>query len=858
MRWFRRSDEDYREEIAEHVELETQANIDRGMDPGEARRAARVAFGSLASVRQQLHRGRRGYWRSALAQDVRYGLRMIRRNRLLSSVVVLIMGLGIGTTTAVFNAVNALAFAPPVSSDPESFVLFVSEDGTGQVASRREYESLRTQTRSMRQLAAWSKAYLAAPIGETDGARVQGVPVSCNLLTTISDVPPLAGRLLHEEDCTSAALVAVMSRDLWRLRFTSDPGIVGKSISYGGHPLTIVGVAALSAAPDGLATGLWLPYTSARQLKELNVYGTDLNRDDSPSLGMVGRLAPGYSRRAAAAEFRVLTSREPHADSSFLVGMKLTDGSLWSMAPADTLWMFSTALAFPMVVTLIVCAAVATLLLSRAVKRQREMAIRLAVGGSRFGLFRMLLVENVLLSGIAALVSLAILFLTPTGALLSLWGPVSSTAIRPDWKVVTFMGVMTFFTAVAAGLAPALESLNLQLGESLKGRLLLAGRGITWTRALLVGAQVTFSMVLLVAAAGIIRAERFLANPGFESQHVLSAELPRKPGVAQTPSSLAALVGSLPRVRSTAYSTTLPLVFEGATILESPGPRNQVLSARVSPTYFDALGIRILQGRSFEVADESRTGERPVVVSQRFATRFLPGQNPIGYVLTESGPAGKPVRLVIVGVAADRATGFGPLKAPNDGSFIYQLAEPSLKGYLLVRFDGDVRGIATALQNRLKEATGWVIPVSTIQTTLEQRMMLRIRAFERWMTAIGAIGLGLALIGVFGLLAFTAAQRRKEIAIRTTLGACRPDIFRAMVSPAMRPTGIGIVVGAFLAFAALRLAESQRMVPVGVPSIDPVAYLAGGLLLLVAALAAMTPPAYRATRSDPAQALRED
>jgi hypothetical protein len=456
------------------------------------------------------------------------------------------------------------------------------------------------------------------------------------------------------------------------------------------------------------------------------------------------------------------------------------------------------------------------------------------------------------------MVSLAMISLIPTGVLLSICGLVSATTIRPDWKVVTFMGVMTFFTAVGAGLAPALESLNLQLGESLKGRLVLASRGITWTRALLVGTQVTFSMVLLVTAAGIIRAERFLANPGFESRHLLSAELPQKPTVVQTPSSLATLVNSLPGVRSTAYASMLPLVLEDVTRLESSGQPSFVASARVSPTYFDTLGIRILQGRSFEAADESRTAKRPVVVSQQFAERFVPGVNPLGHVLTESGPGGKPRPLVIVGVAANRATGFAPMKVPNDGSFLYQLIEPSLKGFLLVRFDGDVRQITAALQKRLKEATGWVVPVSTIQSSLDQRFLLRIREFERWMTVIGAIGLALALIGVFGLLAFTAAQRRKEIAIRTALGARRADIFRAMVLPALRPTGVGIVVGAFLSFAALRLAESQHMVPVGVPSIDPVVYLAGGLLLLVATLTAMTPPAYRATRSDPAQALRED
>jgi len=706
----------------------------------------------------------------------------------------------------------------------------------------------------------WSVGFLEGPLGPTDGTPVEGVLVSCNLLKTYSGAPPLAGRLLQQDDCASAAPVAVMSGDLWRSRFASDPGIVGRSVTYGGHLLTIVGIVAPLTTPDGVAAGLWLPYTAANQLKDLSVFGEEFGAGDFPSLGMVGRLAPGYSRRTAAAEFQVLAGRESRVPSDDVVGLKLTDGSYWSMAPVQTLWMFSTVLAFPTLVTLIVCATVTTLLLSRAVKRQHEMAVRLALGGSRLGLVRMLLVESVLLASIAAAVSVAIVAFMPAGVRFWPGGLVSAGALRPDWRVVTYMGVMTLFTATAAGLAPALESLNLQLGESLKGRLMLIRRGgITWTRAILVGVQVAFSMVLVVGATGVIRAERFLANPGFETRRVVSVALPQKPTVSQTPASLATLVGSLPGVRSTAYASMVPLVFEDAMILQMPGqPRRALLSAQVSPSYFDTLGIRILEGRAFEDADAFRAGDWPVVVSRRFAAREFPGRTALGQVLTATGPAGQPRRFAIVGVAADRATGFGPLKVPNDGSFVYQLMKPSLSGYLLVRFEGDASGLTTALRNRLKEAMGWVLPVSTIQSSLEQRMLRQVREFEQWMTMIGAIGLGLALIGVFGLLAFTAVQRRKEVAIRTALGARRADIFRAMVVPVLRPTGVGIVVGAFLSFAALRVAESQRTVPVGVPSIDPVVYLAGGLLLLIAALSAMTPPAYRATLSDPGRALRED
>jgi putative ABC transport system permease protein len=864
MRWFRHSDEDYREEIIEHVELETRANIERGMDPDEARRAALVAFGSVVGTRQRLHEGRSGSWLSALRQDVRYGLRMIRRNTLLSCIVVLTMSIGVGSTTAVFSVVNAMAFAPPVRHDPGSYVQFVSGDGDGfQVATTQRYEALRRQTRSLRELAAWSVIPLGGPIGKDDSTPVQAQLVSCNLFSVLSPVPPTAGRTLQETDCAAGAPVAMMSRNLWRTRFASDSAIVGRGVSYGGHQLTIVGIAELPPQPDGSFGDLWLPYTAHQHVKDLSSFGPGLfDQSDFDWLGMIGRLSPGFSRRAAAAEFRVFTSRE-QPDPDQVIQLKLTDGSLWSMAPIETLWMFSAALAFPTLVMLIVCATVATLLLSRAVKRQREMAIRLSVGGSRFRLIRMLLVETVMLAGMAALISVALVYALPP-IILRLWASAPSAppqqTIHPDWRVIAYMGVVTVLTAIFAGLAPAMESLNLQLVESLKGRLALSGRrGVSFTRGFLVATQVAFSMVLLVSAAAILRADRWFAAPGFETRQVVFTELPRDTATAHTPTSLATVVAASPTVRSAAYAGSLPLVFEEGLYLHGPGESRQaILSADVSAGYFETLGIRILSGRAFRATDSvSKNGDRPAVVSQRFASRFLPGQSPVGRTLNVLGPSMQDIRLEIVGVASDRVTGFGPIRAPGDGSFVYRLKEPSLEGYLLVRFDGDAGRFTTALQGLLKQGTGWVVPVSTLQSLVDRRFA-RVRGIETLLMALGAIGLSLALIGVFGILTFTAAQRRKEVAIRSALGASRTDIFATTVSPALRPTGIGVGVGAFLSFVALRLAESQRVVPLGLPSLDPLVYLNVGLLMLCATFAVMTPPAYRAAQFDPARALRED
>ena len=862
-----RSDDEYREEIAGHIELETRANVERGMSPDEARRRAHVAFGSVAGVRQELHEGRSDVWRSTLARDVRYGVRMIRRNWLVSGFVALIMSVGIGSATAVFSNMNAIAFAPPVVNDPASFVLFIDDEGGfgQQVATTERYERLRRETRTLRELAAWSIVPLGAPIGTSDSSQVQGALASCNLFEVFSNLPPLAGRFLRPDDCESAVPVAVISRDLWRSRFGGDPGVVGKGINYGGHSVTVVGVAA-PPATEGATADLWLPYTVHTQVKDLMEAfgGPDPADPEFYWLAMAGRLATGVSRRAASAEFDVLLGREELPNPDFVVGLKLTDGSLWSVAPLETLWMFSAALAFPMLFMLIVCATVATLLLSRAAKRQREMAIRLAVGGRRFGLLRMLLVENLLLSGIAAVVALALVY--GLGSLVrDTWfglpgGPLRSAP--PDWRVLAFMGLTTIIAALCAGLAPAMESLNVHLAESMKGKLVLSGRsGVALTRGFLVGVQVAFSMVLLVTAAALIRAERRVAQPGFETRQVMIAELPQKSTTAQTQVSLGARIESLPAVRSTAFSESLPLVFESAIVLDDPNqPRRPVLSARVSPAYFDTLGIRILSGRTFDAGDSSSVASaRPVVVSQRFAERAFPGQNPIGRTFAELGPQGAPVSLEIIGVAANRAAGFGPMQTVNDGSFVYRLMEPSLKGYLFVRFDGNATAFTLALQDLLKQATGWVVPVTTLRARLDRDpRKYQLRRFQTLLTTLGAVGLMLALIGVFGIVAFAAIHRRKEIAIRTALGAHRSDVVREMVLPALRPIGAGILGGAFLSFVALRFAEQQRVVPLGLPSMDPLAYLGGGLVVLCAALVAMSPPATRAAGSDPARALRED
>ena len=874
--WGHRSDEDYRDEIDAHLEAETQANVDRGMSPDEARRVARVAFGSPASVRQHLHEGRREYWASALGQDVRFGLRTILKHRLLSCIVMLTMSVGIGCTTAVFSLLNAIFFAPPVAFDPDSFVQLVgpTRSSPSRIADVPRYEALRDQSRSLRMLAAWSSDSASAPLGGDDAEPAGAVLASCNVFQVISGTRALAGRLLQPSDCDDRLPVAVISERAWRRRFAGDPGIVGRSLTYGRHVVTIVGVAPdLRSNVDVAYFALWLPYTLQPQMEDL--FGSPSSSDCQPNeseackawtiqnarwLSLAGRLAPGFSHSEAAAELKVLTSRE--ADPDIAGELKVTDGSLWSTEP-DVAATFALILVLPTLIALIVCTNVASLLLSRAVKRQQEMAIRLAIGGGRLTLVRMLLVEQLLLAAVAAVLSLSLVTALP--ALLVARLPGLSEQILhgtgPDWRVFVYLAVVALLTAIGAGTAPALESLNLRIVESLKGRQALGGsRGFSRTQAVLICAQVVLSMVPLVGTATFLLAERRFHSPGFDAGQVVAVSVFRDRSSGSALEWPTERVRALPGVRSTALAASFPPFVNRMIAIERPevGPREFPVLA-VSPDYFRTVGITLMSGRPFRQDDAVRgDSDRAVIVSATLAQRLFPGQNAVGK--TFDAPA-EHTRFEIVGIASDALTFSEHSRFTSDRSLIYQIVDgkPDQSGpppdpYCLVRFAGDVRQLTTDLQAVLQPMRMHVF-VDSLQSVLDERLAF-LRLLRTLVMVTAGIGLALALIGVFGILAFAAAQRRKEVAIRAAVGASRRDIFGAIIRPALWPTGLGIAMGAVVSFGVLRFFESVSREQWA--SADPGAYLAGACLLLCAALAAMSSPAWRAATADPSKALRED
>ena len=811
-------------------------------------------------------------WLTTLAGDIRFGSRMIARKPLLSCAVVATLVFGIGLTTTVFSTVNAFVFTPWVAHDPESFVsVHVPGEDFGSEVTLPQYLALRDQSKVLRELAAWSNVPLASHLGSDNPEYVEGLLVSCNFFSVFGNAPPLAGRLLQPDDCATLQPVVVISDQLWRTQFGADPAIIGKSLLYGGQPVTVIGVSLepiMEMGIRGQTTDAWFPLTMQSQLNKTLYFPLEKGR---PWLNLAGRLQPGYSREAANTEFQAISSRlcdvadtcsdvdaqEPRR----LARLNLTDGSPFALG-LFPLWQVSLVMVLPTLIMLLACVNVAALLLSRAASRRNEMAIRLALGTSRWRLIRMLLVETFMLAAVAAMLTLLLVSrLTPV---LIRYLPIGANApafpLAPDWRVFAWLAVVTIVATVCSGLTPALESLNLKLTESLKGlqRTFAGYRRASRMRGVLIGLQVAFSMGPLVGAATCARQQLKLSNPGFDTRNVIGISLP-KDQIDGTPQRLAADIAALPGAKSVAYTKEMPMYLADMEQVQIPGRAAEyVYQQSISSGYFDAMDMAIMAGRGFRDDDaHGNAAEEPVVVSQQFAHRFFPNVDPIGQTLQQTG---KSERLKIVGVAPQTYSDYVVVGRTVDfESLVYRLMpEPAPESYLLVRFDGDIRAFAPSLQALLRRSFGTPLPVETLyESFFKGRIRLQWQ-YEKLLLSLGAIALVLAIVGVFGVTSFATSQRRKEVAIRLALGAGKSDIYARILIAGLRSILIGTAAGILLSWGMLKLALLQRMLPPNLVPLDPIPFAAACFVLLLAAVAAMLIPARRVALRHPADSLREE
>src|SRR5262245_32394928 len=789
------------EELAQYLDDHHAELLAGGATEVEAARRTLAELSGSEMLEQELRReerqgpqepvvlgARRKNMIGGLWRDLRYAARNLRKHALLSTVVIATLTLGIGISAGVFTLINAIAFRAPVDKDYDTFVRIYcayTKDPVRPVrpgvATLEDYVAFRDRAKSLGAVTGWADFFAA--LGQDDVSETGALFVTGNFFALYDPEQPLLGRLLQPADFAAANSVVVLSERIWRDRFAADPQIVGKVAHFNGQPVTIVGVAPPFAGQIGGAEA-WVPYTLQTYLHG----GDDLLRPGEDGwLTVEGRLQPGFTRRQVATELALLAGQQDSLHPGRKTTLTVTDGSIFEEpeSRASAVWLFPIIVGLLNFIVLLACANVATLLLSRADARQQEIAVRLALGAGRLRLFRMLLMEPLLLAAAAGLASLYFAYRLP-GVLIGWlgdpqYGMVRYWSVRPGWRVFAYLAVITLFAGALAGLGPALQSLRVNLSESLKGRqpLFCAATGGARLRGFLVGAQVALSLALLVGAVLSVRAYRRMsaADPGYDTRQVILARAMLSGNyMAQYSRSgfnptrdqrllairlLTQRLEALPGVQSVAFTNWKPLFTSAMFDVQVPGqPMRQVAINGVSPEFFTTLGIPIVSGRALRESDpHCGTGNCPVVVSEELARRFWPGVSPLGMELRYAGG----VRYEVVGIARDVST---QRLGGRDGPTLYLPWVPNEGRFLdwpLVRFTGDGAAMAQSIAGAIRELSPALsIEARTIQSHMDEGLGV-FRRLERLVSILGAIAVALAVIGIYGVVSFAVSRRTKEI-----------------------------------------------------------------------------------------------
>lgn len=797
----------------------------------------------------------------AVWQDLRYALRAIARAPFLSFAVLLALVAGVGLNAAVFALIDDSWLRSPVESDTSSFVQAIP-NYSGWFATEnqfhgftvKDYEAIRNRTKSLQEVAAFSGA--GGGKLENDSEDVGLGLVTCDFFHVYS-AKLIVGRLFLPQECSTpgAGPVVVVGEGLWRNRYGSDPGIVGKVVHINQHPYTVVGVVSFRSA-FWMKGDLWVPYTMQAQFN--GGYDGFEQHPDYPWLNVVGKLKSGYSQSDARAELRLIQSQQDTLIPGRKTTLLVTNGSLFQNPEYRALGFVILPLVMgPMVLVLLVaCTNVTMLLLSRAAARRSEIAIRLTLGAARNRLLRMLSTEGLVLAAVAGTISLYLAYRLPEVLWIFLVRRAYS-GLGPDWKVFAYLVAVTMLAGFIAGLAPARMSLKVDLLTSLKG---LERAVTTRSRTLnfLIVAQMAMSFVLVAAGVLFVRLQRSMTSmdPGFETRQVLAVQLavPMPPYTEGTAAifrrTVRERVRELPGVQSTSYTTVVP--FSGGVdeirLPGEPDGQRPVVVQYVSTDFFSTLGIPILHGRVFQDSDATTSRNGTVaIVSQAFAAAFWNQQDPLGKVVMLPDNT----QLLVVGVARDlQSTDFDVTDGPR--LYLPQSLQAPI-GSLIVRFDGDAGSLATTIGHAIKGLDSTLLfSPRTLRSMMEEKAE-KIGPLTEVILMMALLTLLLAVSGVYGTVAFSMGQRTREIGIRTALGATKGRILRSVLVSGARQTAIGLLVGLLL---ALPVAFTFRLLLRSSSVLDWSTYAIAGLVLTAAALSAYYIPARRAMRVDPIVALR--
>ena len=802
----------------------------------------------------------------------------MRTSRAFAVTAIVTLALGIGGNTAMFTVIRAVLLKPLEYGDADRLIYFSQDnlrpDRHDDPFSLKRLEEMRSVARSFTALGAYGSNRENLPLsGEGEPEGLKATRVSANFLEVLG-VRPLLGRsFLPEEDQRGGRAVAMISASLWQRRFGGDPHIVGRAATLDSIPYTIIGVLPAGFEFPYAGTDVWVTRPSEFSMLPPRFWGV-------PLLAGFGRLKPGVTLEQARAEMEVLSRQynraHPSLDAGIVRPMRLKDHSVEKVR--TMLWMLFGAVGF---VLLIACANVASLLLARATGRSREFALRAALGAGRGRLVRQLLAESLVLATAGGVL----------GALLANWalgamrGSLSNLpgggAIHLDAAVLGFTIALSIVTGVLFGLFPSLQISQPDLADALRESGAGAGQGMAGRRgafgisprAILVTGQIAFSVVLLIGAALLIESFARLrrVDPGFNTANLLTTKIALPAARYSTDAKKAAFFTELadrlnraPGVSSAAMAMFLPttrwirtniLKVEGQPPFDESDPPFGVIQS-VTPGYFHTLGIPLRQGREFTARDNVAGAPPAMVINESMARRLWPeyprGIDPVGRHIAEAYD--KAIGwFQIVGIAADIHEGGVATQAVPE-FYVPVALHPPQTGYFAIRTAGDPLSFVNAARSEV-QAIDRDQPISEVRTmdaifdaTLGQRRLTMLL-----LGGFAGVALLLALVGIYGVIAYSVAQRTQEVGIRRALGAQQSDILRLVLGQGLALSLGGVAIGIGGAFALTRVMEGLLF---EVKANDPGTFAGIAVVFIAVALAASFIPAYRAARIDPMKALR--
>ncbi len=923
-------DRELAEELDSHVQMHIEENLGRGMSPEEARRQALVKLGGMEQTKEN-YRDRRSFpWLESLLQDIRFALRMLRKNPGFTAVAVLTLALGIGANTAIFSLLDAVLLRPLQVHDPEHLMVFFWDAhtrpkniGTSSYGDCRPSTSvggcsfsvpffgeMRSQTSVFSSLAAFAGPMQVSVTGNGAPSTARGKVVSGTYFSTVG-VTTLFGRPLEPaDDSPSAPPALVLTYRYWQSAFAAEASAVGRTIYINEVPFSIVGVTDphFVGLSPGETQDFYLPLGMADRLS-VHWLRPGVQKDATEWwVVMIGRLKPrlafGQAQAAATTLFQdeVLHGATPMLQAQDNPSITLRPAPEAIMGGARWLYekpLYALASAVGSIL-LIACANVAGILLARGSARQKEMAVRLALGGSRGRIIRQLLTESVTLSVIGGAFGVLFALWTVRGiATLLARDPRAplTFAIGPDWRVLSFTAVISLVTGIFFGLAPALQAARVNLTPALKESsggvtVLHARRGRLTIGNALVVVQVALAVVVLTGAGLLVRTLQNLknVNPGFDTRNVLLFSIDptlskyEDARIQTLYATLQERLSALPGVISASYSGDAPLAgSQVSTGIHLPGEvRDTNLDSDilgVGPDFFSTMHVPLLAGRTFTPEDftvaagvaealknavastaaassPTAAASIPAIVNRAFARKFFPDENPFGKhvgLSREGKPSGSQPKFVdyqIVGLVEDmKVTNLRREIAPT-------MFRPKTGGgaSFELRTVGDPAALVPAVRAIASQVDSH-LPLFEFGTESEQvdHWLSQERALALLSGFFGTLAVALSCIGLYGLLAYEVTRRTREVGIRMALGAQRRDVLRLVVGRGIALAVAGVAIGIACALGVTRFLETLLF---GVKPIDPLTFISVAILLLVVALAACWIPARRAMRVDPMVALR--